>query len=179
MAAVWNTQCRQSAVSNNNNSRFTALFPGLPGCAAVSEETLTHPPSRSSCNLYQLLPSTTIHRILPAQITCLANFLHNLSPCPLWFRPTSWSEALHLIFHTFFHPINVFSQHMPYHRILFCSINVISSIPSLSTPYLKVGTLQCIFYLNITRPSDHSHLCSLKCHLRLIFFPNKPGLTSV
>ena len=34
-----------------------------------------------------------------------------------------------------------------------------------------------IFYLNITHPSDHSHLCSLKCHL--IFFSNRPGLASV
>jgi len=37
-----------------------------------------------------------IHSILPVQITCLAIFLHNLSPCPLW--STSWSAALHLIF---------------------------------------------------------------------------------
>ena len=35
----------------------------------------------------------------------------------------------------------------------------------------------CLFYLNITHTSDHSHLCSLKCHL--IFFPDRPGLTSV
>ena len=34
------------------------------------------------------------------------SFLHNLSPHPLW--PTSWSGALHLIFHTFLHPISVF-----------------------------------------------------------------------
>jgi len=26
-------------------------------------------------------------------------------------------------------------------------------------------TWDFIFYLNITHPSDHSHLCSLKCHL--------------
>ena len=38
-----------------------------------------------------------IHSILPVQITCLAIFLHNLSPCPLW--STSWSGALHPIFH--------------------------------------------------------------------------------
>jgi len=43
----------------------------------------------------------------------------------------------------------------------------------LSTPYLEFH----IFYLNITHPSDHSHLCSLKCHL--IFFPDRPGLTSM
>jgi len=61
---------------------------------------------------YQLLPSTTIHSILPVQITCLAIFLRNLFPYPLW--STSWSEALHLIFHTFLYPVSVFfSQHMP------------------------------------------------------------------
>ena len=41
------------------------------------------------------------------------SFLHNLFPCPLW--STSWSGALHLIFHTFLHLIRVFFlQHMPY-----------------------------------------------------------------
>ena len=106
----------------------------------VPEETLTHPPSWSSSNLYQLLPSTTIHSILLVQITCLAIFLHNLFPCPLW--STSWSGALHLIFHTFLHPISVsFCSTCPYHYSLFCcSINIISSIPSLSLNSL-LGTL--------------------------------------
>ena len=54
---------------------FVRDYPGEP----VPEETLTHPPSWSSSNLYQLLPSTTIHSILPVQITCLATFLHDLS----------------------------------------------------------------------------------------------------
>ena len=87
---------------------FVRDYPDEP----VPEETLTHPPSWSSSNLYQLLPSTTIHSILPVQITCLAIFLHNLFPCPLW--STSWSGVLHLIFHTFLHPISVFFlQHIP------------------------------------------------------------------
>ena len=86
---------------------FVRDYPGEP----VPEQTLTHPPSWSSSNLYQLLPSTTIHSILLVQTTCLAIFLHNLSPCPLW--STSWSGAVHLLFHTFFHPNSVFfSQHM-------------------------------------------------------------------
>jgi len=86
---------------------FVRDYPGEP----VPEETLTHPPSWSSSDLYQLPPSTTIHSIL-VQITCLAVFLHNLFPCPLW--STSWSGALHLIFHTFLHTISViFLQHMP------------------------------------------------------------------
>jgi len=87
---------------------FVRDYPSEP----VPEETLTHPPSWSSSNLYQLLLSTTIHSILLVQITCLAISLHNLFLCPL--LSTSCSGALHLIFHTFLRPISVFfSQHMP------------------------------------------------------------------
>ena len=46
----------------------------------VPEETFTHTPTWSSSNLYQLLPSATIHSILHVQNTCLVIFLHNLSP---------------------------------------------------------------------------------------------------
>jgi len=42
---------------------------------------------------------------------------------------------------------------------------------SLSTLYLE------LYNLNTTHPSDHSHLCLLKCHL--IFFSYRLGLTSV
>jgi len=41
------------------------------------------------------------------------------------------------------------------------SINIVSSIPSL----FQLLTWNSVFYLNITHPSDHFHLCSLKCHL--------------
>jgi len=54
-----------------HNNKTTVLRPfvqGYPGEPAP-EETLTHPPSWSSSNLYQLLPSTTIHSILAVQIT--------------------------------------------------------------------------------------------------------------
>jgi len=68
--------------THNNNDRFTALCPGLPEWAGTRRNT--HPSSWSSSNLYQLLPSTTIHSILLVQITCLAIFTHNLFPCPLW-----------------------------------------------------------------------------------------------
>ena len=54
---------------------FVRDYPGEP----VPEETFTHPPSWSSSNLCQLLPSTTIHSIIPVQIACLAIFLRNLS----------------------------------------------------------------------------------------------------
>jgi len=49
--------------------------------------------------------------------------------------------------------------------------------PSWSSSNLYQLTWNSIFYLNITHPPDHSYLCLLKCHL--IFFPDKPGLTSV
>jgi len=49
-----------------------------------------------------------IHSILPLQIACLAIFLHNLSARPLW--STTWSGALHLIFHTFLQPISLLSS---------------------------------------------------------------------
>jgi len=92
---------------------FVRVYPGEP----VPEETFTNPPSWSSSNLYHLLPSTTIHSILSVQIVCSAIFLHNLSPRPFW--SASWSGALHLIFHTFLHPITVFfSQHMPIHTCM-------------------------------------------------------------
>ena len=104
-----------------------------------------------------------IHSILLVQNMCLAIYLHNLFPCPLW--STSSSGALHLIFHIFLHPI--VSSFCPYHRNLFCcSINI-----------TQLLTWNSILYLNITHPSNHSHLCLLKCHL--IFFPDRPGLTSM
>jgi len=71
--------------------RDVKVQPTNPG-EPVPEETFTHPPSWSSSNLYQLLPSTMIHSIVPVQITCLAIFLHYLSLCPFW--STSWSGAL-------------------------------------------------------------------------------------
>jgi len=94
----------------------------------------------------QLLPSTMIHSILPVQITCLAIFLHNLSPCPLW--STTWSGALHLIFHTYLHPISVFfSQHMPIPDVAtgFAVVSILYHLllVFLSTPYLvRVTNLQ-------------------------------------
>jgi len=128
-------QCRSASVSNQHtsvfcacqithisvdydqlwprlyNNRITTLCPGLTGWAGIRRNT--HPPT--ILIITQSLSASSIsmiHSILPVQIMCLAIFLHNPSPCPLW--STSWSGALHLIFHIFLHPISVFfSQHMP------------------------------------------------------------------
>ena len=77
-----------------------------------------------------------------------AIFLHNLSPLPT--SSTSWSGALHLIFHNFFtQSVSSFCNTCPYYRNLFCcSINIISSIPSLSLNSL-LGTLSFTLTLHI------------------------------
>ena len=105
---LWNSSITTQQHTTTVLQPFVQDYVGEP----VPEETLTHPPSWSSPNLYQLLPSTMIHSILLVQTVCFTIFLHNLCPYPLW--STSWSGALHLIFHTYLHPISVFfSQHMP------------------------------------------------------------------
>jgi len=83
--------------------------------------------------------------------------LHVLFGLPLGLEPsTSYS------IHFFIQSVSSFCSTCPYHRNLFCcSIDIISSIPSLSLNSL-VLTWNSVFYLNITHPSDHSHLCSKK-----------------
>ena len=145
--------------NNSNKNRFTALFQDYPG-ESVPEETITHPPSCSLSNLYQLLPSTVIHSILFVQITCLAIFLHNLFPCPIW--SASWSGALHLIFHTFLHPTSVFFFAAHARTIATC-FAVVSSIPSFSLNSL-LGTLS--FTL---KPRLHDiTCCQTSCQTGLI-----------
>jgi len=78
------------AHTHTNTQPFYS-YPGEP----VPEETFTHPPSWSSSNLYQLLPSTMIHSILPVEIVCLAIFLHNLSTSSLVYLLV-WSPPPHI-----------------------------------------------------------------------------------
>ena len=139
----------------------------------VPEETLTHPPSWSSSNLYQLLPSTTIHSILLVQITCLAIFfaqplsMSSLVYLLVWSPPTHISyislSNQYLLFAAYAHTIAACFAVIPrlYHLFLVF----------LSTPYLELClTLTLHVHLTIL-------ICWLKCHL--IFFPDRPGLTSV
>ena len=117
----------------------------MSGTTRVSRYQKKHSPTHlswSSCNLCQLLPSTTV------QIACLAIFLRNLCPHPL--SSTSWSGALHLIFHTFLHQsVSSFRNTCPYHRNLFCCCTKIISSLSLSLSSL-LGTLSfTLTYLNL------------------------------
>ena len=104
---------------------FVRDYPGEP----VPEETLTHPPS----NLCQLLPST--------DPPCSNYVLDSL-----FAQPLSMSSLVYLLVwspppHFFTKSMSSFCNTCPYHCSLFCcSINIISSIPSLPLNSL-LGTL--------------------------------------
>ena len=73
--------------------------------------------------------------------------------------------------HFFTQSLSSFHNTCSYHRSLLChSTKIMSSNPCLFLNSL-LGTL------NVTHPSNHSHLCPLKCHL--IFVSYRPGLTSM
>ena len=87
---VFLSRCQLVACTTNTRTAlwpFVRNYPDEP----VPEEISTHSLSWSSTFLYQLLPSTTIHSMLPAQFTCLSVFfakpLSSLSS-------TSWPGAL-------------------------------------------------------------------------------------
>ena len=103
---------------------------------------------------------------------CLTVLFDNLSPGPLW--SSSWSWTLYFVLHFFTQSSSSFRSTCPYQRSLFsCNTNAMSSILNLSLSSL-LGNLS---FSLIPHPPDHSHLCLLKCHL--IFFPYRPGLTSM
>ena len=65
---------------------FVRDYPGEP----VPEETLTHPPSSSSSNLYQLLPSTTI-QVQVLYCKCKLDSYERI-------RCMTWSRCTHRMF---------------------------------------------------------------------------------
>ena len=132
--------------NNTNNNHFTELCPGLPG-EPVPEETPTHPPSWSSSDLYQLLQSTTIHSILPVQITCLAIFLHNLSTSSLVYLLV-WSPPPHIPYISSPNQCLLFATHA--HTIATC-FAVASRLYNLFLVFLNslLGTLSFTLTLHI------------------------------
>jgi len=70
---------------------FIRDYPGEP----VPEETLTHPPSWSTSNLYQLLPPTTIHSILRLNYMLRNLFAQPLSMSSLVYLSV-WSPPPHI-----------------------------------------------------------------------------------
>jgi len=73
--------------------------------------------------------------------------------------------------------LSSFCNMCPYQCNLFCcSTEIMLYNPHLSQLFTwNSGTL--IFCVNVTHPSEHSHLCPLKCYL--IFFSYMLGLTSM
>jgi len=114
---------------------FVRDYTGEP----VPEETLTHPPAWSSSNLYQLLPSTTIHSILLAQITCLAIFLHNLFLRPLWSTSLVWSPPPHIPYISSPNQCLLFAAHAHTIATCFAVVSILYHLflVFLSTPGVK------------------------------------------
>ena len=146
---------------------FVRDYPGEP----VPEETFTSPTHHPDhhpilINFFHLPQSiaSSLFKLHAWQSFCTTS-LHVLFGLPLCLEPSTLYSP-----HFFTQSMSSFCNTCPCHCNLFCcSTNILSSIPSLSLNSL-LGTV-------FTHPSDHSHLCSLKCHL--IFFPDRPGLTSV
>jgi len=123
----------------------------------VSRYQKKHSPTHTSWSSvipYLLLPSLTIHNIFLFNLCAWQCFsricLQVFFGLPLGLAPpTSYSIQ----------SLSSFRSICPYHRNVFCcSTEIMSSNPSLSlNPLLRK--------LNATHPSNHSHLCPLKCHL--------------
>ena len=127
---------------------FVRDYPGEP----VPEETFTHPPSWSSSNLYQLLPSTMIHSILPVQITCLEIFFaQRLSTSSLVYLLV-WSPPPHIPYTSSPNQCLLFAAHAHTVATWFAAVPSLYHLflVFLSTPYLE---------LYLLHPFDHSHLC--------------------
>jgi len=109
--------------------------PGKPG-EPIPEETFTHSHlSWSSIITYLLHPSITIHSIRPVQFLCLTVFPQSLSNNSL---------------------VYLLALHPPLHTPYFSSLNHC---------LLFTAHAHTIATRFATHPSDHNHLCPLKCHI--------------
>jgi len=159
-AARWNTGCKTTTQQ--------PFYGPLSGTTRVSQYQKKHSPTHHpdhhpifiSCFHLPRSIASSLFKLHAWQSFCTTSF-YVLFGLPLGLEPsTSYSV------HFFTKSVFCFRCICPYHRNLFCcSINIILSIPG------QLLTWNSIFYLNITYPSDHSHFCSLKCHL--IFRPHR------
>jgi len=144
-----------------------ALCRELPGWAGTKETFTNSHLSWSTTILYQLPPSTTIHSILRDRCMCFTVFF-TTSPQVL-FGPPFHTPYISSSKHWFLFTTNA-------HTIATCFAVVARLCHLFLVSLSLLFTWNSIFYLNVTHPSDHSHLWPLKCHL--IFFPYRPGITS-
>ena len=135
------------ALHNNNNNCFMALCPGLPVCGGTRR--YTHPPT--ILIIIQSLSASSIYHD-PRHPPCSNYVLGNLFAQPLSMSSLVyllvWSSTSYSI-HFFTQSVFSFHNTCPYHCNLFCcSINIMSSIPSLSLNSL-LGTLSLTLTLHI------------------------------
>jgi len=139
---------KQTDLNNkNNNNRFMALCPGLPGWASTRRNA--HPPT--ILIIIQSLPASSIYynpqyppfKFCAWKPFCTTSF-HILFGVPLRLE-ASTSYSIHF----FTQSVSSLHNTYLYHCNLFCSsINIISSIPSLSLNFL-LGTLSFTLTLHI------------------------------
>ena len=148
----------------------TVLWPFVSDCPSesVAKETFIHL-SCSSAILYLLWSTASSLLKLRAWQSFCTTSLQVLCGLPFALEPSA-SYSIHFFIKSLSSVCNTCPCH---HNLFCCSTEILLSIPSLAFNYL----LETIFYLNVTRPSNHSHFCPLKCHL--IYFPYRPGLTSI
>ena len=97
-------------------------------------------------------------------------------PDNLFAQPLSKSSLVYLL--VWYPPLHTPYIFSPNHCLLFAT-----HAHTNATCFAVVSTLCHLIYLelylcrNATHPSDHSHVCPLKCHL--IFFSYRPSLTSM
>jgi len=122
-----------------------------------------------------------IHSILPVQFMCL--FAQPISKSSLVNLLVWQTGTLHSILHTFLCMVMCSKrrQWSSFRTHDHTNASCFSVVPKLRHLILislsQLFTWNSAFYLNATRPSDHSHLCPLKCHL--IFFSSRPRITSM
>jgi len=146
-------------------SGFCLGQPGEP----VPKETFTQS---------HLSRSSIIRYLLLHLLRSMASSLFNLRACQSFAQSLS---RLHLVCLLVSHP----PLHTPYifspnhcllfaayvHTIATCFV-VVTRLYHLILVSFSTLTWSSIFKFNATHPSDHSHLCPLKCHL--IFFSYRP-----
>ena len=171
--------CCCSSIATESNIHTTykcsaAHCPGLPGWASTRRNIhpLTYPDHQPSfISFFYLLWSIALSLFnLHAWWYFCTTSLQVLFGLLLGLEPST-SYAIH------FFTQAMFSFRNTCHTIAYC----FAVVPRLYHLFLislnsLLGTLSFTIN-NITHPSDHSHLCSLKCHL--VFFPDRPGLTSM
>jgi len=79
--------------------------------------------------------------------------------------PLFWDPLLHTPYISSPNHHLLFSAHVHTIAACFAVVPMLSHLFLISLSHLL--TWKSVFYLNATHPSDHSHLCSLKCQVSL------------